>query len=109
MLNNAGINKPLMFLDITEENWHKIMDVNALGVLMCMQETARQMIAQGTGGKIINTASVASRQGFDNVAPYCASKSAVVSLTLSGFEVGTIEPASDHATSQLNGRVRRTY
>ena len=41
------------------------------------------MIAQGTGGKIINTASIASRQGFDNVAPYCASKFAVVSLTQS--------------------------
>jgi meso-butanediol dehydrogenase/(S,S)-butanediol dehydrogenase/diacetyl reductase len=37
------------------------------------------MIAQGGGGKIINTASIASRQGFDNVAPYCASKWAVVS------------------------------
>ncbi len=36
------------------------------------------------GGKIINTASIASRQGFDNVAPYCASKWAVVSLTQSG-------------------------
>ena len=41
------------------------------------------MIALGTGGKIINTASIASRQGFDNVAPYCASKFAVVSLTQS--------------------------
>jgi meso-butanediol dehydrogenase/(S,S)-butanediol dehydrogenase/diacetyl reductase len=49
-----------------------------------MQEAAQQMIAQGTGGKIINTASIASRQGFDNVAPYCASKWAVVSLTQSG-------------------------
>lgn len=49
-----------------------------------MQEAARQMIAQGGGGKIINTASVASRQGYDNVAPYCASKWAVVSLTQSG-------------------------
>ena len=49
-----------------------------------MQEAARQMISQGTGGKIINTASIASRQGFDNVAPYCASKFAVVSLTQSG-------------------------
>jgi meso-butanediol dehydrogenase/(S,S)-butanediol dehydrogenase/diacetyl reductase len=83
MFNNAGVNKPMRFLDVTEENWHLIMDVNALGCLIGTQEAARQMIAQGGGGKIVNTASIASRQGFDNVAPYCASKWAVVSLTQS--------------------------
>ncbi|WP_377191441.1 SDR family oxidoreductase [Ruegeria meonggei] len=82
--NNAGVNKPMNFLDVTDENWHFIMGVNGLGCMIGMQEAARQMIAQGTAGKIINTASIASRQGFDNVAPYCASKWAVVSLTQSG-------------------------
>ncbi|MEX5728663.1 meso-butanediol dehydrogenase/(S,S)-butanediol dehydrogenase/diacetyl reductase [Rhodovulum iodosum] len=82
--NNAGVNKPMNFLDVTEDNWNFIMGVNALGCMIGMQEAARQMIAQGSGGKIINTASIASRQGFDNVAPYCASKWAVVSLTQSG-------------------------
>jgi meso-butanediol dehydrogenase/(S,S)-butanediol dehydrogenase/diacetyl reductase len=82
--NNAGVNKPMNFLDVTEENWHFIMGINGMGVLIGMQEAAKQMIAQGTGGKIINTASIASRQGFDNVAPYCASKWAVVSLIQSG-------------------------
>ena len=81
--NNAGVNKPMNFMDVTEANWNFIMGVNGLGCLIGMQEAARQMIAQGGGGKIINTASVASRQGFDNVAPYCASKFAVVSLTQS--------------------------
>ena len=83
MFNNAGVNKPMNFLEVTEENWDFIMRVNGLGVLIGMQEAAQQMIDQGTGGKIINTASIASRQGFDNVAPYCASKFAVVSLTQS--------------------------
>jgi meso-butanediol dehydrogenase/(S,S)-butanediol dehydrogenase/diacetyl reductase len=82
--NNAGINKPMNFLDVTEDSWRQIMDINGLGVLIGMQEAAEQMIEQGIGGKIINTASIASRQGFDNVAPYCASKFAVVSLTQSG-------------------------
>ncbi|MGB3316472.1 MAG: SDR family oxidoreductase [Albidovulum sp.] len=82
--NNAGVNKPMNFLDVTEENWRMIMDINGLGVMIGMQEAAKQMIAQGSGGKIINTASIASRQGYDNVAPYCASKWAVVSLTQSG-------------------------
>ena len=82
--NNAGVNRPMNFMEVTEDNWNFIMGINGLGCLIGMQEAARQMIAQGTGGKIINTASIASRQGFDNVAPYCASKFAVVSLTQSG-------------------------
>ncbi len=81
--NNAGVNRPLKFMDVTEDNWAFVMNVNGLGCLIGMQEAARQMIAQGGGGKIVNTASIASRQGFDNVAPYCASKWAVVSLTQS--------------------------
>ena len=83
MFNNAGVNKPMNFMDVTESNWNFIMGVNGLGCLIGMQEAARVMIPQGSG-KIVNTASIASRQGFDNVAPYCASKWAVVSLTQSG-------------------------
>lgn len=81
--NNAGVNKPMHFLEVTEQNWDFIMRVNGLGVLIGMQEAAKQMIRQRSGGKIINTASIAGRQGFDNVVPYCASKFAVVSLTQS--------------------------
>ena len=76
-------------VDVTDRASVKAMiahavQVNGLGCMIGMQEAAHQMIAQGTGGKIINTASIASRQGFDNVAPYCASKFAVVALTQSG-------------------------
>lgn len=87
MLNNAGINKPLMFLDITEENWQKIMDVNALGVLLGMQEAAKQMIAQGKENgpyKIINVGSILSRQAFDDVIPYSCSKHAVLAMINGG-------------------------
>lgn len=81
--NNAGFNKPLHFLDVTEENWQAVLDVNALGVLIGTQEAARQFAEQGTPGKIINTASISGRQGDANTAPYCAAKSAVISLTQS--------------------------
>lgn len=83
MFNNAGVNKPQNFLETTEENWNFIMNVNGLGVLIGIQEAAKQMIKQGHGGKIVNTASIAGRQGYANVAPYCASKFAVISLTQS--------------------------
>lgn len=81
MFNNAGINKPLNFMDVTEENWNLVMRVNAWSVVIGTQEAARQMIAQGKGGKVVNTASVAGRQGYGNMAPYSASKAAVLSLT----------------------------
>jgi meso-butanediol dehydrogenase/(S,S)-butanediol dehydrogenase/diacetyl reductase len=87
MVNNAGINKPLMFLDITEENWRQIMDVNAWGCLVGMQEAAKQMIAQGrpeTPDKIINVGSILSRQAFDDVVPYSCSKHAVLAMINGG-------------------------
>jgi meso-butanediol dehydrogenase / (S,S)-butanediol dehydrogenase / diacetyl reductase len=79
--NNAGYNRPMNLLDITPENWHAIMDVNGLGTLIGTQVAATQFIAQGGGGKIINTSSQAGRQGFPSHAPYCASKAAIISLT----------------------------
>jgi len=87
MLNNAGINTPMMFMDVTEENWHQIMDVNALGTLIGMQEAAKQMIAQGKENgpyKIINVGSILSRQAFDDVIPYSASKHAVLAMINGG-------------------------
>src|SRR5450432_3809780 len=79
--NNAGFNKPLPFMDVDENNFNAIMRVNAWGVLVGIQEAARQMMARGGGGKIINTASIAGRQGYAEFAPYCASKASVISLT----------------------------
>lgn len=80
LFNNAGFNRPLHLMDVTEENWRSIMDVNALGTLIGIQEGARRMIPQGRG-KIINTSSIAGRQGYPSFAPYCASKFAVNALT----------------------------
>ncbi|SCB36751.1 glucose 1-dehydrogenase [Rhizobium lusitanum] len=81
MFNNAGISQTCPFLKVTEEDFDRIMKVNGLGVLIGTQEAAKQMIAQGHGGKIINTASVAGKQGYPLFAHYCASKFAVVAIT----------------------------
>jgi meso-butanediol dehydrogenase/(S,S)-butanediol dehydrogenase/diacetyl reductase len=80
LFNNAGFNVPMHLMDVTEENWRSIMDVNALGTLIGIQEGARRMIPRRRG-KIVNTSSVAGRQGFPSFAPYCASKFAVNALT----------------------------
>ncbi len=79
--NNAGMNSPMPFLDVTEQNFEAIMRVNAIGVLIGTQEAARRFIEQGGGGKVVNTASIAGRTGFPSFAPYSASKAAVISLT----------------------------
>ena len=80
LFNNAGFNAPMHLMDVTEENWRSIMDVNALGTLIGIQEGARRMIP-ARHGKIVNTSSIAGRQGFPSFAPYCASKFAVNALT----------------------------
>lgn len=87
LLNNAGINKPLFFLDITRENYERIMDVNAWGCLNMMQAAARQMAAQGKQDdpyKIINVGSILSREAFDDVVVYSMSKHAVLALIKGG-------------------------
>lgn len=81
MFNNAGISQTCPFLDVTEEDFNRIMRINGLGVLIGTQEAARQMIAQGGGGKIVNTASIAGKQGYPLFAHYCASKFAVIAIT----------------------------
>ena len=81
IFNNAGISQTCPFMEITEEDFDRIIRINTLGVLLGTQEAARQMIAQGDGGKIINTASIAGKQGYPDFAHYCASKFGVVALT----------------------------
>lgn len=81
MFNNAGISQTCPFLEVTDEDFDRIMRINGRGVLIGTQEAAKQMIAQGGGGKIVNTASIAGKQGYPLFAHYCASKFAVVALT----------------------------
>ena len=86
-LLNAGINKPLMFLDVTEENWDMIMNVNAKGQLLGMQESAKQMVKQGKDNgpyKILVVGSILSRQAFDDVVPYACSKHCSLALINGG-------------------------
>ncbi len=84
LFNNAGISHATRFLEISESEWEDIMRVNGLGVLLGMQEAARQFQRQGGGGKIVNTASIAGKEGFPLFAHYSASKFAVIALTQAG-------------------------
>ncbi|MFK8079131.1 MAG: SDR family NAD(P)-dependent oxidoreductase [Granulosicoccus sp.] len=84
---NAGLNKPKFFMDIDEDNWDLIMNVNTKAMWLGMQETARQMIAQGPQEhpyKLINVGSIASRKPLVDVTVYCTSKYGVLALTHCG-------------------------
>ena len=83
LVNNAAIYDLAPILDITEESFDRVFAINVKGLLFTLQVVARQMTAQGRGGKIINMASQAGRRGEALAAVYCASKAAVISLTQS--------------------------
>jgi NAD(P)-dependent dehydrogenase (short-subunit alcohol dehydrogenase family) len=83
LVNNAATFDLAPILDITEESYDRVFDVNVKGLLFTLQAVARQMKQQGRGGKIINISSQAGRRGEALVAVYCASKAAVISLTQS--------------------------
>jgi NAD(P)-dependent dehydrogenase (short-subunit alcohol dehydrogenase family) len=83
LVNNAGVTRYLDIMDITEADWDRIHRVNARGAFFVMQRIARQMIDQGSGGRIVNIASIAGKgyRGTSNAA-YAASKGAVLAMTM---------------------------
>ena len=76
-VNNAGIEKKFAFVDYPFKEWQKIIAVNLTGAFLCSQAAARQMIAQGGGGRIINISSIHEDLAFPLNAPYCATKGGI--------------------------------
>ncbi|HSB41921.1 MAG TPA: glucose 1-dehydrogenase [Methylomirabilota bacterium] len=81
LVNNAGVTRRAYIMDLTEQDWDRIMRVNAKGVFFCLQRVAREMIPRRRGA-IVNIASIAGKgyAGTSN-AIYAASKGSVISLT----------------------------
>ena len=111
LVNNAGIIKRQDSLEFSEENWDTVLNVNLKTVFFLTQAVARRFVEQGTGGKIINIASMLSYQGGIRVPSYTASKSAIrgITMTLSnewakyGINVNGIAPGymATNNTEQL--------
>ena len=83
LVNNAGICQFKPFLELTEEDWNRTLDINLKGYFLCAQAVAKEMVKQKSG-VIINIASVAMGQvgvGFPALVHYCASKGGVVAMT----------------------------
>ena len=76
-VSNAGIEIKRPFLEVTDEEWHKVIDVNLNGSFLVSQIAARQMVRQGQGGKLILISSVHEDIPFAQYTAYCASKGAL--------------------------------
>jgi NAD(P)-dependent dehydrogenase (short-subunit alcohol dehydrogenase family) len=81
LINNAGIAREGHLLDLSEDDWDAVMDPNAKGLFLMTQAIARAMKARGTGGSIINIASILGLRQGGMVASYAASKAAAIQLT----------------------------
>lgn len=80
LVNNAGISRPMVTLEMTEENWDQHMNINAKSIFLCSQAAARQMKNHG-GGVIVNIGSILGRNAFPATLGYCTSKAATDQMT----------------------------
>ncbi|WP_205952591.1 2-dehydro-3-deoxy-D-gluconate 5-dehydrogenase KduD [Pantoea stewartii] len=81
LINNAGLIRREDAINFSEQDWDDVMDLNIKSLFFMSQAVARHFIAQGSGGKIINIASMLSFQGGIRVPSYTASKSGVMGIT----------------------------
>lgn len=81
LVSNAGIMDRMPFLDMTDEFWDRVLTLNLMGAFRCGQVAARQMVDQGTSGRIVNVASNSGIFGGRGRAAYGASKAGLINLT----------------------------
>ncbi len=110
--NNAGIAGNAAIQDYPLAAFRRVIDVCLLGVFLCLKHEAKQLIAQGEGGSLINTASINATQATAGLSAYCAAKAGVVMLTKvsalelgqHGIRVNAIGPG--HTKTPLTARAR---
>ena len=89
VVNNAGVFSKTPLLEITIEEWDRVHRVNVRSMVVVIQALAPAMIAAGTGGRIVNVASMAAKLGTQGESAYAASKAAVVALSrIAAMEFG---------------------
>jgi L-rhamnose 1-dehydrogenase len=77
LVNNAAICPFMEFLEMTEEVWERVLDVNLKGCFLCCQAVARVMVEQGIKGRIVAVSSISAEFGGSQQAHYCASKAGI--------------------------------
>lgn len=111
LVNGASVSTVNMVVDLKEEEWDNIMDVNAKGTFICSRAVARQMIKQGRGGRIITISSMAGNGGAGQLAHYSASKAAInvftqclsIELAPHKIAVNAVCPGIVHVSELVQG------
>jgi 3-oxoacyl-[acyl-carrier protein] reductase len=101
MINNAGLGGTASLLEMTDEQWSRVLDVTLNGTFRCTRAALRQMVAQGSGGAVVNNASVIGWRAQPSQAHYAAAKAGVMALTRSaamdvaehGIRVNAVSPS----------------
>lgn len=104
LVNNAGIADEAAFLDISEENWNRVIGINLTGVFLMSQRVARRMVADRISGAIVNIGSIEAHGADGPFASYVATKFAIRGLTMSvaielagaGIRVNSVSPGWVH-------------
>jgi len=108
IVNNAGVAVSRPLLEQSESDWDGVLDTNLKGAWRVAQEGARRLVAAGQGGAVVNIASITGERVAGGVAPYCASKAALLQLTRAmalelaghGIRVNAIAPG--YVATELN-------
>jgi NAD(P)-dependent dehydrogenase (short-subunit alcohol dehydrogenase family) len=83
LVNGAGVETLVPFLDLSDDDWERVLGVNLTGAFVCGQTVAREMVNAGRGGKIVNIASINAAIALPKQAHYVASKGGLLMLTKS--------------------------
>lgn len=81
LVSNAGVIGRVPFLEVSEEEWDRVLDINLKGAFLCGQAVAKRMVEAGNGSAIINITSIMTERTTPTTVPYCASKGGVRTLT----------------------------
>jgi len=102
LVNNAGLERSMPFLDIDEPTWDLMLDVDLKGAFLCAQACGRVMRDSGKGGSIVNISSIHEDVPFPGYTPYCAAKgglrmmmrNAAIELAQYGIRVNNVAPGA---------------
>ncbi|MCH6231598.1 SDR family oxidoreductase [Microbacterium sp. CFH 31415] len=101
MINNAGLGGEVSILDMTDEQWSKVLDITLTGTFRCIRAAGRRWVESGTRGVMVNNASVIGWRAQEGQAHYAAAKAGVMALTRSaakdlaahGIRVNAVSPS----------------
>jgi len=111
LVNNAGIFPFKSFLEMSEQDFMKVININLKGYFLCSQAVAKEMV-KTSGGSIVNISSIASIKGFAGLSHYCASKGGVMAMTKAlalelapmGIRINDVDPGAIETPGATGGK-----